>query len=189
MLWLILGIVIFLGVHSTRMVAPVWREKQIAARGKKAWKGAYALGAFVGLALIIWGFIQARPDAAFIYEPPAFMRHITLTLMWISFVALAASSFPAGKIKAILKHPMITGVKIWAFAHLLVNGDMASLILFGSFLAWTIWNRIAVKRRGDPTPVAGPMINDVKSLVAGTVLYLVFAFFLHEWLIGVSPLA
>jgi len=188
MVWLIAGIIIFLGVHSIRMVAPDWREKQIAARGEKAWKGPYALAIFVGLALIIWGFIQARPESAFIYEPPAFMRHITLTLMWISFVALAASSTPAGKIKAWLKHPMITGIKIWAFAHLLANGDMASLILFGSFLAWGVWNRIVVKRRGDPTPVAGPVINDVKAVVGGTVLYVVFVFWLHEWLIGVAPI-
>lgn len=188
MVWLILGIVIFLGVHSIRMVAPQWREKQIAARGEKGWKGPYALGVFVGLALIIWGFIQARPEAMFIYEPPTFVKHITLTLMWFSFVALAASSTPAGKIKAALKHPMLVGVKIWAFAHLLANGDLASLILFSSFLAWSVWNRIAVKRRGDPIPVAGPVSNDVKAIVGGTVLYLLFVFFLHEWLIGVAPI-
>lgn len=187
MIWLILGIIIFLGIHSVRMVAPGWRDQQLETRGENGWKGIYSLVSAVGLGLIIWGFMQARPDAAFFYEPPAFMRHIAYALIWIAFVALAASSFPAGKIKAMLKHPMITGVKVWAFAHLLVNGDLASIILFGSFLAWTVWNRIAVKRRGDPTPAAGPVINDVKSVVAGTVIYVIFAFWAHEWLIGISP--
>jgi len=187
MLWLVLGIVIFLGVHSIRMVAPEWRDKQIAARGEKGWKGPYALSVFVGLALIIWGFIQARPEAMFIYEPPSFVRHITHLLMWFAFVALAASSTPAGKIKAALKHPMLVGIKLWAFAHLLVNGDMASLVLFGSFLAWSVWNRISVKRRGEPTPEAGPISNDVKAVLGGTIFFVVFAFFLHGWLIGISP--
>ncbi len=188
MLWLIVGIIVFLGVHSIRMVAPEWREKQIAARGEMAWKGPYALAVAVGLALIVWGFIQARPDAMFIYEPPVFVKHIAVTLMWFSFVALAASSIPAGKIKAALKHPMLVGVKIWALAHLLANGDLASLILFTSFLAWAVWNRISVKRRGEPTPEAGPISNDIKAIVGGTVLYVAFALFLHEWLIGVSPI-
>lgn len=187
MVFLILGILVFLGVHSVRMIAPNWRDQQVSARGVSGWKGPYAVIAIVGLGLIIYGFGQARPEAMFFYEPPSFMRHIAHGLMLIAFVSIAASSFPAGKIKAVLKHPMITGVKIWAFAHLLVNGDLASMLLFGSFLAWTIWNRIVVKRRGDPIPEAGPMINDAKALVVGVALYALFAFWAHEFLIGVTP--
>jgi uncharacterized membrane protein len=189
MLWLVLGILIFLGIHSVRMVAPDFRNTMMDRLGQNGWKGVYTLISFVGLGLIIWGFMQARPEAAFFYEPPTFVKHIAVALMWFSFVALAASSFPAGQIKAKLKHPMITGVKIWALAHLLANGDLASLILFLSFLGWAVWNRIVVKRRGDPTPEAGPAINDIKSIVAGTVLYLVFLFWAHGFLIGVSPIA
>lgn len=189
MIWLVLGIGLFLGIHSVRMVAPDFRDNMVERFGLNGWKGIYTLVSFAGLGLIIWGFMQARPDAAFIYEPPSILKHIAMGLMWVSFVALAASSFPAGQIKAKLKHPMITGLKIWAFAHLLANGDAASLVLFLSFLAWGVWNRIVVKRRGDPTPEAGPVINDIKALVAGTVLYVVFAFWAHNFLIGVPPIA
>ncbi|WP_424981658.1 NnrU family protein [Maritalea sp. S77] len=185
MLWLILGLILFLGVHSARMLVPDFREKFIAKRGEMTWKGLYAVESLIGFALIVWGYGQARMDPVIIYETPYFFRHIAHGLMLIAFIALAATYVPAGKIKAALKHPMILSVKIWAFAHLLVNGDLASIILFLSFLGWAVWNRINLKRRGAPNPVAGPVTNDVIAIVVGGVAFALLAFWGHGALIGV----
>ncbi|MCF4098066.1 NnrU family protein [Maritalea mediterranea] len=185
MVWLILGLVLFLGVHSARMLVPDFREKFIAKHGEMMWKGLYAIESLIGLALIIWGYGQARMDPVILYETPYFFRHIAHLLMLVAFIVLAAAYVPAGKIKAATKHPMILSVKIWASAHLLVNGDLASLILFLSFLAWAVWNRINVKRRGEPTPDAGPVTNDMIAVVIGGVAFVIFAFWGHGTLIGV----
>ena len=136
MIWLVAGLVVFLGVHSVRMLAPGFRDRMIARLGEGAWKGLYSLISLAGLVLLIWGYGQARPDAAIIYEPPVWTRHIAMLLMLFSFILLVASQIPAGYIKKAVKHPMVLAVKIWAFAHLLANGDLASLILFLAFLAW-----------------------------------------------------
>ncbi|QND52147.1 NnrU family protein [Phyllobacterium sp. 628] len=193
MLVLILGIVVFLGIHSVRIVAPRWRLAKIAAWGENAWKGLYSLVSLLGLGLIIWGWILARPYSPFIYEPPVWMKHITLLLMLFSFISLMISNFKPGKLKPILKHPMLLAVKIWALAHVLANGDLASLILFLSFLAWAVADRIAIKRqeRAGITQtiiVPGPVSNDVVAIIAGVVLYILFVWKLHAWLIGVSPI-
>jgi uncharacterized membrane protein len=185
MLVLILGIVLFLGVHSVRMLAPQWRDARIASMGEGAWKGAYSIASLVGLVLLVWGYAMARLASPVLYTPPAWMAHLAILLMAISFVALAVSQFPAGRLKPILKHPMLLAVKVWAFAHLLVNGDLASLLLFGSLLGWAVWNRISVKRRGAPIPVAGPVKWDIAAVVAGFVLWALFIAGAHEWLIGV----
>ncbi len=186
MMVLVVGIVIFLGIHSVRILAPEFRDAQIAARGEGAWKGIYSLVSAVGLGLIIWGYALARPEAAFIYEPPTWMKHINLLLMLFAFISMMVANVPTGRLKPILKHPFLLAIKLWAFGHLLSNGDLASLVLFGSFLAWAIWDRIAVKRRGDFGPtVAGPVSNDVIAVVSGIALYLLFVWKAHEWLIGV----
>jgi len=185
MIWLILGIVVFLGIHSVRMVAPEFRQSMIEKLSLGGWKGIYTLITFSGLILMVWGFSQARLDPIYVYEPPSFLRHLAHGLIWVAFVSLAAAELPVGRIKATLKHPMITGIKIWAFSHLLVNGDLASVLLFGSLLAWSIWNRIAVKRRGGEVLVAGPIGNDIIAVAAGTAIYAVIAFWAHGWLIGV----
>jgi uncharacterized membrane protein len=182
---LILGIVLFLGVHSVRMLAPQWRDARIASMGEGAWKGAYSSASLVGLVLLVWGYAMARLASPVLYTPPAWMAHLAILLMAISFVALAVSQFPAGRLKPILKHPMLLAVKVWAFAHLLVNGDLASLLLFGSLLGWAVWNRISVKRRGAPIPAAGPVKWDIAAVVAGFVLWALFIAGAHEWLIGV----
>ncbi|MBA8876961.1 NnrU family protein [Phyllobacterium myrsinacearum] len=193
MLVLILGIVVFLGIHSVRIVAPRWRLAKIASWGEGKWKGFYSLISFVGLALIIWGYVLARPYALFIYEPPVWMKHITLLLMLFSFISLMIANFKPGKLKPVLKHPMLIAVKIWALAHLLANGDLASLILFLSFLAWAVVDRIAIKRQeraglAQTVIVPGPVSNDIMAIVAGVVLYVLFVWKLHAWLIGVSPI-
>jgi uncharacterized membrane protein len=182
---LILGIVLFLGVHSIRMLAPQWRDARIAAMGEGAWKGAYSIASLLGLVLLVWGYGMARQASPVLYAPPAWMAHLAILLMAISFVSLAVSQFPAGRLKPILKHPMLLAVKVWAFAHLLVNGDLASLLLFGSLLGWAVWNRIALKRRGAPIAKPGPAKWDIAAVLTGFVLWALFIWKLHAWLIGV----
>jgi uncharacterized membrane protein len=189
MLILIFGLILFLGIHSVRIVAPELRDAQIAARGRGAWRGLYSIVALAGLVLIVWGYGLARQTAPILYEPPVWTRHLNLLLMVFAFIALAASQLPAGRIKAALKHPMLVAVKVWALGHLLANGDLAALLLFGTFLAWAVLDRISVKRRGDDGPTPGPVKWDVAAIVVGLVAYLLFAFILHEWLIGVPVIA
>lgn len=192
MLILIVGLILFLGMHSVRIFAPGFRDRIIAERGENTWKGIYTVVSLVGFALIIWGFSIARFTAPILYSPPISMAHFALLLMLVSFILLAVFGMPAGKIKAAVKHPMLLAVKLWAFAHLLANGDLASVLLFGTFLIWAIADRISVKRRfppGQEPPVeTGPVRNDVFAAVAGTAVYLLFVWKLHEWLIGVPPL-
>src|SRR5262245_43225548 len=129
MLVLILGLIVFLGIHSVRIAAPEWRDRQIAAIGEGPWKGIYSLISIVGFVLLVLGYVMAREVSPVLYEPPVWMKHITVGLMFFSFISLAVSIFPAGRLKPMLKHPLLVAVKIWAFAHLLANGDLASLIL------------------------------------------------------------
>lgn len=182
---LILGLVIFLGIHSVRIFAPAWRDARVAAMGEGPWKGVYSLVAVVGLVLMIWGYYLARPLAPVLYFTPFWMVHLQLLLMALSFIALAAAELPAGRLKPMLKHPMLVAVKLWAFGHLLVNGDLASVLLFGAFLAWAVVDRISAKRRNAPVPAPGPVSNDILAAAIGLVVYGLFVWKLHEWLIGV----
>ncbi len=189
MLVLLLGLLIFLGIHSIRIVMPDWRSSQISARGLNTWKGFYSLGSLLSFVLIVWGYALARPEAAFLYEPPGWMKHITLTLMLLASISLSVSQFPAGRIKPWIRHPMLLAVKLWAFAHLLANGDAASLLLFLAFLAWAIIDRISVKRReraGERVEIpVGPVSNDLIAVIVGVAAYGLFVWKLHEWLMGV----
>ena len=188
MLILIVGLIVFLGAHSVRILAPGWRDGRIAAVGMQRWKGLYTLVSLIGLVLIVWGFAQARWQAPILYDPPVWMKHLAAGLMLPAFVALAATLFPAGRLKPALKHPTLVTVKIWALAHLMANGDLASVLLFGAFMAWAVADRISVKRRGEPVPEAGPARWDLAALLAGGLLYVLFLWRLHEWLIGVAPI-
>lgn len=185
---LILGLVLFLGIHVfTTLRAP--RAALIGRIGEGPYKGLYSLVAAVGLVLIIWGFSRYR-SAGYIqvWEPPFAIFHpIALVLLWFAVVALTATYAPPSRIKSILRHPMLVAVKAWALSHLLVNGDLGSLLLFGSLLAWAIYDRISVKRRDDqgaPAVVAFGR-NDVIVVVIGTIAYLAIMW-LHESLIGVA---
>lgn len=189
MLLLILGLILFLGMHSVRMVTPAWRDGRIAAMGEGPWKGLYSLVSLVGFVLIVWGYGKAWAVAPVLYEPPTWLKHVAALLMFFSFVSAMVSAFPAGRLKPALKHPLLLAVKIWAFAHLLANGDLAAVILFGAFLAWAVADRIALKRRKAPLPKAGPAKWDVLAVLSGAVLYALFVWRLHLWLIGVPPLA
>ena len=182
---LIAGIVLFLGVHTFTTLRGQ-RATVIGQLGEGPYKGLYSLVSAAGLVLIVWGFGRYRSNGYIsVWDPPGVLQPITLVLMWFAFVALAAASSPAGKIKGLLRHPMLVGIKTWALAHLLVNGDLGSMILFGAFLAWAVYDRIAVKRRGDAgAPSSGFTAGDVVSLVVGSAAYAAM-FWLHPWLIGV----
>lgn len=189
MLVLIAGLVVFFGVHSVRMVMPQWRDARHSAMGEKAYKGAYSLISFVGLALMVWGWMLYRPEAVQVYVPPAWGRHVAMLFVLLAFVLVAASSTPTGYIKAAVRHPMVLGVLLWSAGHLLANGDMAGVILFGVFLAYTILNFFSVAGRDAEAPVSKGARGDVLAIVAGALGYAVFVFWLHELLFGVSPLS
>ncbi|MGO4622693.1 NnrU family protein [Ensifer sp. 2YAB10] len=188
---LVLGIIIFLGLHLIRVVAPGFRAGVIESRGKGTWMGIYAILSLIGLCLIIYGFGQARSETGMLYNPPVFLRHIALLLMLFAFVIAAAGFLPAGRIAVAVKHPQVLSIKIWALAHLLANGETSSVLLFGSFLAWAVILRISLKRReraGERVlPVFKSSTNDVLAIVIGLVAYVLFVWKLHEWLIGVQP--
>ena len=189
MTWLILGMLVFLGVHSTAIFAPNWRAQQIAARGEAFWKGSYSVVSLVSFALMVYGYSVARQSPVVLYSPPVFLRHLVLLLMLPAFVLLFASQLP-GRIKTATKHPMLLATKIWAAAHLLANGTLAAVILFGGFLAWAVIDRISMKRRTGPVKVLGTArpYNDLIALGAGFTAYAVFVMWGHQWLIGVSPI-
>ncbi|MEZ5871819.1 MAG: NnrU family protein [Nitratireductor sp.] len=187
---LIAGVVVFLGIHSVRMLAPQWRDARIASMGEGGWKGAYSIVSLLGLAFLIWGYVLARPLAPVLYVTPFWMVHLAILLMALALISLMVFNLKPGRLKPILKHPMLLAVKLWAFAHLLVNGDLASVILFGSFLVWAVWNRVAVKRRGGALPQPGPVTNDLIAVVSGLALWALIVWKAHVWIAGVPvPIA
>lgn len=187
---LILGLIIFLGMHSIRIVADARRTALRARFGESAWKAGYGLISLAGLVLVIVGYGMARQAPIVLWLPPIPMRHIAALLTAISFVLLAAAYVPRNRIKSSLHHPMLLGVKVWAFAHLLANGNLADLILFGSFLAWAIVCFSASRRRdriAGTRYVAGTMAGTLATLLVGLAAWAVFALWLHERWIGVRP--
>ncbi len=186
---LILGIIVFLGAHTLTTFRNT-RAGLIERYGLNLYKAAYALVSLAGFALIVWGFSRYRAEGLIVlWTPPIWARHLTITLMWFAFVALASTRPAPSKIRGWLRHPMLVAVKIWALAHLLANGDLGGLILFGSLLAWAVFDRIAVKRRGDAgAPRSASFTSaDVVALGVGTLAY-VAMIYLHPTLIGVSAL-
>ncbi|MGH6610820.1 MAG: NnrU family protein [Burkholderiaceae bacterium] len=187
---LVLGLILFLGVHSVRIVADDWRTAQIAQRGPKAWKGLYSVASIVGLVLIVWGYGIARQTPVVLYSPPLWLRHIGSLLTLPAFVLVVAAYVPGTRIKRAVGHPMVIGVKVWAFAHLLANGTVADLVLFGSFLVWAVFDYRAARRRdriAEREYVAGPPVRDAIAVVVGFVAWAVFALWLHGPLIGTRP--
>lgn len=190
MVYLIAGLVIFLGVHSVRIVAGPWRTRSIARFGAQPWKAVYSLLSIAGFVLLAWGYGQARQQGVVLYDPPQFMRHVAGLFMLLSLVLVAAAYVPRNHIKAKLGHPMVAGVKLWAFAHLLSNGRLADVLLFGAFLVWAIVDFIAARRRdraaGTVYP-AGDELRTVLTVVAGVGAWAVLVTGLHQWLVGVPP--
>ncbi|MHB1302557.1 MAG: NnrU family protein [Acidiphilium sp.] len=192
MLLLILGLVIFLGTHSIRIFADDWRRRQIDRLGPQGWRGVYSVVSLAGLALIIVGFGAARAHPELLYAPPAWLRHLNIVFTLVAFVLVAAAYVPHNHIKAKIGHPMLAGVKAWAFGHLLATGMLRDVVLFGAFLVWAIVDFAASRRRDRAARVvypAGSVTGDVAAVVIGVVVWLAFAFWLHTLLIGANPLA
>ena len=185
---LIIGLALFLGVHSIAIFAPSVRERARSRLGDMPWKGFYSLISLLGFALIIYGFGLARHSPVVLYTPPQWMRHVTALLMLPVFPLLIAAYMP-GRIKTAAKHPMLAAVKFWAFAHLLANGMLADVLLFGGFLAWAVMDRISLKKRPQNLRTAPPgRFNDAIAVIAGLMLYAIFICWAHVRLFGVSPL-
>jgi len=192
MTMLIIGLLLFLGVHSTRIVADSWRTAQLQRLGEGAWKGIYSLLSLAGFGLIVWGFGLARQQPVVLWIAPAALRHAAGLLTLIAFVLLAAAYVPHNAIKSRLHHPMLLAVKVWAFAHLLSNGRLADLLLFGAFLAWAVVCFIAARKRdraaGTQYPPGTPAGTAI-AVAVGIAAWAAFAFWLHGALIGVRPYA
>ncbi len=189
---LALGLVIFLGLHSTRIVSESGRAKAIARLGEGPWKGIYSLLSLVGFVLIVWGFAESRWDAPLLWAPPVWARHVTILLMLFSMILLAAYGFKKSHIAVAAHHPMVLSVAVFAAAHLLASGSAADLLQFGAFLVWALADLVSSYARDGrnavvyPSPEWGATIG---AIVVGVVLWGVLIGGLHLWLFGVSPLA
>ena len=190
MTWLVLGLFLFLGTHSVRIFAESWRGGRIAKMGLKPWKGVYSVISIIGFVLIVWGYGVARGAPVVLYAPPVWTKHVAALLTIPAFILLAAAYVPGTRIKRAVGHPMVAGVKSWAFAHLLANGTLADVVLFGAFLVWSIADYIVARRRdraAGTVYVVGPVSRDIIAVVVGLVAWAAFAFWLHGAWIGVRP--
>jgi uncharacterized membrane protein len=184
---MILGLVLFLGAHTLTTQREL-RARLVASAGEGGYKAGYALASLVGLVLIVWGFAHYRADGMWpVWSPPTALKYLNTALM-LPAVILVVAAYIRGRIYTAVKHPMLSGVKLWAFGHLLANGDLGGIILFGSFLGWAVFDRISLKRRtdtgGPPIPVGG-ITNDLIAVAVGIVAYLALAFAFHPVVIGV----
>ena len=192
MAMLVFGLLIFLGLHSTRIFAESGRKRAIARLGEGPWKGVYGLLSLIGFVMIIWGFGQARGAAPMIWTPPIWTRHIALLLMLFSLILLGAYGLKRSHIAVAVHHPMLWAVIVWSVAHLLANGSAADVVLFGAFLAWALLDLSSNYARDRENAVVYPAPNwgaTAGAIVVGVVLWVVLLGGLHLWLFGVSPLA
>ena len=183
---LLLGLVIFFGGHSVSIVNDPWRDRMVAKMGEWPWKGLYALVSIIGFMLIVWGYGLARHDPVVVYTPPGWLRPVAMVLLVPVFPLLLATYLP-GRIQAAAQHPMLVATKLWAVAHLLANGMLADVLLFGAFLVWAVLDRISMKHRTQrPVPSVPPSrVNDLIAVAGGLALYAAFVLWLHGWLIGI----
>lgn len=187
---LIAGLLIFLGVHSLRIFAEEWRTRQLARLGEARWKGMVSLASALGLGLIVWGVGLARAEPSMVWLPPAGMRHAAALLTLPAFILLVAAYVSGNRIKRAVGQPMVAGVALWAAAHLLSNGRLSDLLLFGGFLVWSLLSFAAAQRRdraAGVVRVVGGVSRDVLTVIIGVVAWAVFAGFLHVWMIGLRP--
>ena len=187
---LIIGLAIFLGVHSISILGPELRARAVASMGPNPWRGIYSLVSVIGFVFILYGFHLARQAPVVLYVPPAWTRHVAFLLMLPVFPLILAAYLP-GRIKTAMKHPMLAAVKFWALAHLISNGALADVLLFGSFLVWAIFDRISFKRRSPQVIRTAPpgRFNDLIVVIVGIALYVLFVMWAHVRLFGVSPVA
>ena len=198
MTWLILGLILFLGAHSVRVVADNWRAEKIAAWGDKAFKGVYTLVSILGFYLLVVGYGEARLQPLALWNPPIFTRHISMLLMLLSSILLIATYIPRNHFKMRLRHPMVLSVKVWALSHLLANCNLADLLLFGSFLIWAVLNFRSARARDRAQVENSVAIEDslpkpnlyatLIALFGGMALWAVITFVLHAKVVGVAPM-
>lgn len=186
---MIAGLLVFFGVHSIAIVSPGWRDALRARLGAGAWRGLYSVVSLAGFVTICKGFALARLAPAVLYTPPGWLRYVAVVLMLPVFPLMFASGLP-GRIRTAMKHPLLAGVKFWALAHLLANGMLADVLLFGSFLAWAVVDRISFKRRTPQNLRTAPerVWNDAAAVILGLLMYGVFLTWAHRWLFGIAPL-
>jgi uncharacterized membrane protein len=189
MSYLIIGLVLFLGVHSVAILASDWRDRTLARMGEGPWKGLYSVISIAGFVLLIWGYGLARQTPTVLYTPPIWTHYVTAVLMLPVFPLLLAAYLP-GRIRAALKHPMLASVVLWAFAHLVSNGMLADVLLFGGFLVWAVADRLSMKHRPVRAIRTAPPtgFNDLIAVTVGLALYAVFILWLHAKWFGVWPL-
>ncbi|WP_114972761.1 NnrU family protein [Rhodoferax ferrireducens] len=190
MTYLVLGLIIFLGVHSVRIVNEDWRTRTRARIGEGSWKGLYSVASLVGFGLIVWGFGQARQQPVQLWGPPIGMRHVASLLTLVAFVLLAAAYVPGNGIKARVHHPMVLGVMLWAVAHLLSNGNIGHVVLFGSFLVWAMADFLAARQRDAAAGTSyahGTAGATGITVAVGVGAWIAFALWLHGLLMGVRP--
>ena len=195
---LILGLVLFLGAHSVRILADGWRDQTIAAYGEKAFKGVYTLVAILGFYLLVVGYGEARLQPLALWSPPIFTKHISMLLMLLSSILLMATYIPRNHFKMRLGHPMVLSVKVWALSHLLANGNLADLVLFGSFLIWAVLNFRSARARdraqvqnsdaNEEAPLKPNLLATLIALFGGMGLWAVITFVLHAKVVGVAPM-
>lgn len=195
---LILGLILFLGAHSVRIWADGWRNQTIEAYGEKAFKGVYALVSILGFYLLVVGYGEARLQTVALWNPPIFTKHISMLLMLLSSILLVATYIPRNHFKMRLKHPMVLSVKVWALSHLLANGNLADLVLFGSFLIWAVLNFRSARARdraqvqnsdaNEEAPLKPNLLATLIALFGGMGLWAVITFVLHAKVVGVAPM-
>jgi len=187
MFYLVLGLILFFVPHAVPSFVPNFRENAVARIGLLPWKGLYSLVSLAGLVLVVWGWVALRPDAPALYTPPSWGRYVTYIFVFFAFVLFSMPRSKAGLIRVLVKHPMLWGTFFWSAGHLFANGDLASVILFGSFLIYSIVDRIGAYIKGDPQPQFVSYRYDYMAIGAGAVFYLVFVLWIHGYLFGVTP--
>ena len=195
---LILGLILFLGAHSVRIWADGWRNQTIEAYGEKAFKGVYALVSILGFYLLVVGYGEARLQTVALWSPPIFTKHISMLLMLLSSILLIATYIPRNHFKMRLRHPMVLSVKVWALSHLLANGNLADLVLFGSFLIWAVLNfrsaraldreQVQILDAIEDAPLRPNLFATLIALFGGMALWALITFVLHVKVVGVAPM-
>lgn len=189
MIVMLIGLLLFLGPHSVRIFADDWRAAQIARFGEIPWKIGYSVVSIAGFVVLIYGYGMTRMDPVFVWFPPVWTKHIAALLMIPAFILLAAAYVPRNRLKVALGHPMVLGVKVWAVAHLLANGRLGDIVLFGAFLVWAVLDFRSARQRdraAGVTPPAATPTGDIITVAAGLAGYVIFALWLHTRWIGVT---
>lgn len=183
---MIAGLVVFFAPHFVRMFVPSLREAGITRLGENGWKGLYSLVSLIGIVVIVFGWREFRPDASIVYDPPTWGRRVAELLIPLALILNFTASKPVGRIKSLVQHPFLLAVALWSVGHLFANGDQASVIVFGSFLAYAVANALAVTRRGEPRAEFESYVSDFRAILIGVGLTVVIMLWLHPWIAGVA---